>query len=192
MKTLLYTLLLAVLIPSVTHAQTETNTQKTHPLQVNSSSIKWKGYYLFQVSEHNGTVQFKEGHLVTTNGHVTGGSFVIDMKSITNPDYAASGDGPVGHLKDPDFFYVSKFPEAMLTITKVEYLEEEYLHRMFANLTIKGITKPIKFYAKVDGNTKQMHTQFKIDRIRWGITYNNKVKDEAISDAIEFDVTLQF
>ncbi|MCB0456823.1 MAG: YceI family protein [Flavobacteriaceae bacterium] len=192
MKSLLYPILIALFLTPLTYAQTETTTPKQHPLQVASSIIHWKGHYMFQVSEHTGTVLFKEGYLLTTNGHVSGGSFVIDMTTITNPEHEERGHGPVTHLKDPDFFYVSKYPEAKLTITQVEFLEEENIHRIYANLTIKNVTKPMKFYAKVDGTTKQMTTRFKIDRTRWGITYNNKLKDEAISDAIEFDVTLQF
>ncbi|MEZ4780004.1 MAG: YceI family protein [Flavobacteriaceae bacterium] len=192
MKSLLYPILIVLFLTPLTQAQTKTATQQEYPLKVASSSIKWKGYYMFQVSEHNGTVQFKEGYLLTTDGHVSGGSFVIDMNTITNPEHEERGHGPVTHLKDPDFFYVSKYPEAKLTITQVEFLKEENLHRIFADLTIKNVTKPMKFYAKVDGTTKQMHTQFKIDRTLWGITYNNKLKDDAISDAIEFDVLLQF
>ena len=61
-----------------------------------------------------------------------------------------------------------------------------------ADLTIKGITKEVEFWATIDGDTGQMTTKFKIDRIRWGITHNNDMRDHAIADAIEFDVFLQF
>ena len=35
-----------------------------------------------------------------------------------------------------------------------------------------------------------MTTKFKIDRTLWGINYNSKLKDQAISDAIGFEVKL--
>ena len=166
-------------------------TQKSFILDVNQSVLNWKGTYAFQFSEHSGTVRFKKGSLITTNDHISGGSFVIDMNSITNEDYRHN-EGPVNHLKNDDFFDVPKYPEARLTIRKVSYFEADNQHKMEADLTIKGITKPIEFWATVDGATKTMSTRFKIDRQDWGITYNNKLKNHAISDAIEFEVFLDF
>jgi len=193
MKHLFYPLFVSILCMNALVAQNSLEyTNQTHSLDITKSSIHWKGYYLFKMAQHEGTVSFEEGSLFTVNGDIKGGSFIIDMTSITNPDYEDSGNGPVEHLKDPDFFHVKKFPKAMLEITAVEYYKDSNDHRFYANLTIKGITKPVEFIAKVDSTQKTMHTQFKIDRTRWGITYNHDVKDSAISDGIEFDVFLQF
>lgn len=166
-------------------------TQKSYSLDVDQSIINWKGTYAFQFSEHSGTVNFKKGNLLTIDNNISGGTFVIDMNSISNEDYM-NKVGPVEHLKNDDFFDVPKYPEALLTIKKVTYFEADNQHKMEANLTIKGITKSIEFWASVDGNTQTMSTRFKIDRQQWGITYNNKLKNHAISDAIEFEVFLDF
>lgn len=166
-------------------------TQNTHPLDLTESVINWKGTYAFLFSEHTGTVHFKEGELQTTDGHITGGTFVIDMTTISNEDYL-SKRGAVEHLRDTDFFDVAKYPNAMLEITNVIYHANYNEHKIEANLTIKGITQPINFIAFVDADAKRMITKFKIDRTRWGITYNNKVKNKAIAEAIEFNVLLQF
>ncbi|MDC8004314.1 YceI family protein [Aureisphaera galaxeae] len=182
-------ILFFALISATIHSQT----QNTYPLQVAQSIINWKGTYAFQFSEHNGTVNFIKGELSTANGDIVGGFFEVDMTSITNPDYEETGDGPVAHLKDPDFFDVKKFPKAILVITDVIYFEDSNDHKILADLTIKGITQPIEFWPTlVDGDKKILKTRLKIDRTRWGITYNNKLKNHAISEAIEFDVTLQF
>ena len=93
------------------------------------------------------------------------------------------------HLKDPDFFDVQKYPTAKLVITKVEYPIPTSL-RIEANLTIKGITKSINFNATADYEKKQLTTKFKIDRRRWNVNYNSKLRDGAISDAIGFEVQL--
>ncbi|NER17406.1 YceI family protein [Spongiivirga citrea] len=162
-----------------------------YELDTLKSVIHWKGTYAFQFSEHNGTVHFSKGTLQTLMGNVVGGEFIINMTSIDNEDYR-NGKGPVKHLRDSDFFDVSRFPEARLKITKVEYLPEENIHRMMADLTIKGITKQQQFYANLDGTKNTFNTKLKIDRTRWGITYNNKLKDHSISDAVEFDVRLVF
>ena len=163
----------------------------TYILDTENSVINWTGIYAFQFSEHSGTVQFKEGQLYTTGSTITGGEFIIDMTTIDNEDNK-SGKGPVGHLKNEDFFDVAKYPEAHLKIRTIEYFENTNTHEVFADFTIKGITKSQKFYATADGTTNTLTTQFKIDRTRWGITYNNKMKDHAISDAVGFDVRLVF
>lgn len=163
----------------------------TYNVDTFQSVINWRGSYSFKFSEHTGTVYFSKGELQTKGGTIIGGTFTVDMQSITNEDYERQ-EGAVAHLRDTDFFDVEKFPEATLVITKYEYYQNENHHKMEADLTIKGITNPIEFYPTIDVDKKQMKAQFKIDRTLWGITYNNKLKDHTISDAIEFDVILTF
>lgn len=165
--------------------------EQTYQLNTEKSVLNWKGTYAFLFSEHSGTVSFKEGQLHAENGNLMGGSFTIDMNSITNEDYKLN-QGPVEHLKDTDFFDVPNYSEAKLVITKVTYFAEENQHKIEGLLTIKGIAQPIEFWATVDAANKVMITRFKIDRKRWGITYNNKLKNHAISDAIEFEAELFF
>ena len=107
-------------------------------------------------------------------------------------DPNADHNAPIDHIRDEDFFHVTKYPEASLVITSVEFLEEENTHKMMGDLTIKEVTKPVKFYADVNSETRILSTKLKIDRTRWGIIYNHKLKEKAIDDAIELYVTLQF
>ena len=185
MRTVFYILMLVVGLSATAQSQT------TYTLDPFASSIQWKGSYSFSFSSHTGTLHFKEGELTTNNGTITGGTFVVDMTTLSNEDHLM-GRGPVAHLKNEDFFDVEKFPEATLVITKVNYSKSENRHEMQADLTLKGITKPIIFRAYADGPKKQLSAQLKLDRTLWGITYNNKLKNEAISDAMELDVLLQF
>jgi len=167
--------------------------QKTYQLNTAESTINWTGSYLFKFSEHNGTVNFKEGKLITKDGSITGGSFLVDMTSISNEEYRLdNNNGPIGHLKNDDFFDVTKYPEAKLELTKVTYYENINEHRFEGDLTIKGVSKPIMIKAMVDETTQTITTKFKIKRQDWGINYQSKYKDSTISDAIIFDVTLQF
>ncbi len=168
--------------------------QKTYQLNTTKSTLQWKGEYTFYFGGHDGNVSFSKGELYTTNKTITGGYFEIDMNSITNNDID-NPDGKeslVGHLKNEDFFDVKKHPKATLKMKNVLYDQSNNEHRIFADLTIKGITLPVEFRANANEDKQQLTTRFKIDRTRWGITYNNKIKNEALSDAIEFDVTLQF
>lgn len=168
------------------------HSQQYYALDTNNSVLHWTGSYSFSFSEHSGSVSFREGMITTLDGAINGGSFIIDMTTITNPDYEARGHGPVSHLKDEDFFDVDTFTTAKLVFTNVEYREQGNEHKIEANLTIKGLTRPITFYATADGQKRSFYARIKIDRTRWGITYNNTLKNEAISDAVEFEAKLLF
>ncbi|WP_299887094.1 YceI family protein [uncultured Lacinutrix sp.] len=177
-------LLLVIAIYSTANIYAQEN------LKINSSKseLKWSSDYTFYFGGHYGTVQFKEGYFIKTNEKITGGEFIIDMNTIINTDGDYS-EGLVNHLKNDDFFDVPKFPTSKLVITEVNYLEVMLLE-VKANLTIKGITLPIKFKAEVNYEKLEMTTKFKIDRTRWGINFNSKLKSDAISDAIVFEAIL--
>lgn len=185
MKKIFLTLALSICFLSYSNAQglLKIDTQK--------SSIHWYGYYTFYFGGHDGTIDLKEGYFIKTGDQISGGEFVIDMNTIKSTDIknVKSNKSLVGHLKDPDFFDVSKHPYATLSFTKVEYHDSTHM-RIEANMTIKGITKPINFQAEVNFEEKTMTTKFKIDRTRWDITYNSNVRDSAISDAIGFEVKI--
>ncbi|WP_341214960.1 YceI family protein [uncultured Wocania sp.] len=166
--------------------------QQEISINTKTSIVNWKGSMLFSFGGHHGTVNFKSGNIIKTNDKITGGNFTVDMSSIINTDGDYSED-LVNHLKNEDFFNVEKHPTATLVIDKVEYHKSGQL-RMHANLTIKGITKPILFDAKLNSDNTKLTAKFKIDRTDWNIVYGAKgivkVKDYAISDAIEFEVKL--
>ncbi|NQY06246.1 MAG: YceI family protein [Flavobacteriaceae bacterium] len=143
----------------------------------------------FYFGGHHGEVDFKEGYFIKTGKKISGGAFVIDMNRMSD-ESGEYENGLISHLKDPDFFDVKLYQTSKLVFTNVIYYDSTHM-RINANLTIKDITLPIFFNAEVDFNKKQLTTRFKIDRTLWGITYNNKVKNDAISDAIAFQVTLK-
>ncbi len=185
MKKIIITCFIIASFSATVHAQEELK------INISKSALKWSGDYTFYFGGHIGIIQFKQGHFIKTNGKITGGEFIIDMNSITGTDNGKidTNSGLIKHLKDPDFFDVKKHPQSKLVMTKVKYHDPTKM-RIEANLTIKGITKPVNFQAEVNFEKKQMTTKFKIDRTRWGINYNSKVKDNAISEAIGFEVTL--
>ncbi|WP_298901701.1 YceI family protein [uncultured Psychroserpens sp.] len=185
MKTCISLCIAAIGLISFSYAQEKLE------IDTSLSQLKWSGEYTFYFGGHDGTINFKEGYFVKSEDVITGGEFVIDMHSIKCDDIktADANKSLVDHLKDPDFFDVAKFPEAKLKINSVNYHDPTHM-KIFADLTIKGITLPIDFQAEVDFHKAQMTTKFKIDRMRWGISYNSKMRDGAISDAIAFEVTL--
>ncbi len=169
---------------------TQTYAQDLLPINTSKSEIKWSCDYSFYFSGHFGFVKFKEGHFVKTDGKISGGAFSIDLNTIQATDMNADGnEGLTNHLKDPDFFEVNKFPTATLVINSVSYHDATHF-KAKADLTIKGVTQSVEFQAELDFEKKTMKTKFKIDRTRWGINYNSKLKDQAISEAIGFEVIL--
>jgi polyisoprenoid-binding protein YceI len=171
-------------------AITQMNAQEQLPIDTFKSSIKWSCDYSFYFNGHYGFVNFEEGYFIKTDDKISGGNFVIDLNTIQATDMGKTGnENLTEHLKDPDFFDVKRFPKATLVITNVEYKDATHF-RAEADMTIKGVTQSVNFQAELDFTTKTMKTKFKIDRTRWGINYNNPIKDNAISDAVGFEVTI--
>lgn len=174
-----------------------TTAQKEILIDTSASSIKWMGSNLFKFNKHYGTVKFKNGVVLKDKDSLLGGRFEIDMNSIINTD-GKYNEMLVSHLKNEDFFNVLKYPLAKLEITGIKYSDSLNLD-ITANLTIKYITKPIEYEATLKNEKDKMimTAKFIIDRTRWKVNYESKsllnsLKDDTISDAIEFEVIVTF
>lgn len=169
---------------------------KTLSVDVSASQVVWKGYKV--TGEHTGSVKIKSGDLTMENGTLTGGSFVIDMKSITCTDLEGEWkDKLVGHLNSEDFFNTSAFPTATLKIARVIPQDTQGNYKVQGNLTIKGITKPVKFFAKIDkkGTSTTATASIKVDRSEYDVRYGSgsffdDLGDKTIYDEFDLNVTL--
>jgi polyisoprenoid-binding protein YceI len=129
------------------------------------------------------------------NGQLMGGTVEIEMNKIEGPDHLRD-NSLINHLKDADFFDVKKFPFSTIAITGVAAINDENKN-ITGNLTIKGITHPVTFPAKIeikDGVVKA-DGKLVIDRTDWGIRYKSgkfiaNLADETISDSIEFNIKI--
>lgn len=166
---------------------------QTKKIDVSGSTIEWLGKKV--TGQHNGTVNFKDGALVFKGKTLKGGTFTVDMNSLTATDLQGEYQGKLnGHLKADDFFGTAKFPTATLTFKKIGSKAKD-VYSVTADLTIKGITKPVTFDITVNGNTAT--TTFNVDRTKYGIEYNSKsifasIGDKAINDEFELKVNLKF
>lgn len=83
------------------------------------------------------------------------------------------------HLRSSDFFEVEKFPQLKFTSTEIEQTDDESFN-LYGNLTIKGVTKPVKLNMEYNGIVKDPYGQEKagffvsgkINRSDWGINLN--------------------
>jgi len=161
-----------------------------------NSTIKWIGSKV--ASSHEGNVNIQKGMLMIDHGTLVGGQFSIDMTSISNTDMEGRKKERLEwHLKNTDFFDVEQFPLAIITITKA-VKGDDNSYKIVADLTIKGITHPVTFPAKVtiNGLNFLATAKIKIDRTKWDIKYGSgsffeNLGDKMILDEIEFDISLE-
>lgn len=164
------------------------------PVDIQASEVKWTGYHLAKSYEHWGYVNIKSGSVATDGNRITSGEFVIDMNSISNKDIAGAEDNAklVGHLKSDDFFGVSKYPEAKLVIKNTEK-KSGNTYATTADLTIKGITKEIKFDTEISSiNAGQLEAvaDLKIKRTDFNVMYGWSVENAVLDGEFRLQVKL--
>jgi len=168
-------------------------TAQTKKVDASKSAIHWLAKKV--TGQHEGTVNLKEGSLTFKAKKLTGGSFTVDMTTLTATDLTGEYLGKLnGHLKSEDFFGTEKFTTSKLVFKKV-VAKANGVYTVTADLTIKDVTAPITFDLTVKGTTAT--TTFKIDRTKYGIKYGSgsffdNLGDKAISDEFELTVSLQF
>ncbi|MFT3902723.1 MAG: YceI family protein [Niabella sp.] len=158
------------------------------------------------VGQHSGTFNISDGAIFVQNDSaVTGGSFTINLSSLTVTDKDTSGSSKLkGHLLSADFFAVDSFPTAKFEITSVvpytadstnSLVLEGATHTITGNLTLKGTTKSVSFPAILSFTPTSVSAKanFNINRADWGMSYGN---DQSLGDKfirpevnIHFDIT---
>ncbi|WP_366183885.1 YceI family protein [Flavobacterium ovatum] len=172
---------------------TATINAQTKKINASTSSINWVGKKV--TGKHNGTVNFKEGKLTFKANKLAGGTFTVDMTSLTATDLSGEYQGKLnGHLKSEDFFGTEKYPTSTLVIKKITAKSND-VYTVMADLTIKGKSNPVNFELTVKGNTAS--TKFNVDRTKYDIKYGSgsffdNLGDKAISDEFELAIDLKF
>ncbi|MBR9922511.1 MAG: YceI family protein [Bacteroidetes bacterium] len=168
---------------------------ETMSVNTQESVINWQAYKV--TGQHEGTLGLKSGALDMQDGTLKGGSFVIDMSSINVTDLEGSyKDKLEGHLHSDDFFSTSTHPTASFKITNVVSRGTPGDYKITGDLTIKGITKAIKFNANVTevGNQKIATADITVDRSEFNVRYGSgsffdNLGDNTIYD--EFDLSVK-
>jgi len=117
----------------------------------------------------NATVETREEDFSTAQIKLT-----AEMASIfTNNEQRDN------HLRTSDFFEVEKYPELKFKSTKVEKIDSDAF-ALYGELTLKGVTKPVKLNVEFNGVTKDpwggeragFLVTGKINRSNWGVNFN--------------------
>lgn len=176
---------------SVATEQIATPVGEVFNVDAAQSKVVWTGTKV--TGAHTGTIAIKSGSLNAENGVLTGGTFTLDLNTISSTDLEGEYKEKLDtHLKSADFFDAAQFPEATFVVTKVEAGATAQDAKISGNLTIKGVTKNISFDAKViesNATTIKTEADFNIVRADWGVNYEGK-KDDLISAEINFKVSL--
>ncbi|MCB1172310.1 MAG: YceI family protein [Leptospiraceae bacterium] len=107
------------------------------------------------------------------------GQIVVDVASIDTQNQKRDD-----HLRDPDFFEVSKYPGAVFEIHSVDKGDSKYTLKGI--LKIRGISRPVTIPLKVKSDsesTMNLRGAFILDRRDFGITYNsffNPMQDDVL------------
>lgn len=161
-----------------------------------ASNIAWTGEKV--TGKHTGNVKLKSGELQWDHGKLTGGSFEIDMNSITCTDLDAGMGGKlVGHLKSADFFGTDKYPTAKFVITRAIPQDTKGNYKVIGDLTIKEKTNSVVFKANVAeaGGVVTATGDITVDRslydVRFGSgSFFDNLGDKTIYDEFFLKVSL--
>ncbi len=150
------------------------------------SFISWTGTN--SSISHYGMFHIDHGFLIMKDSAISGGEIYISLKNINIldlKDNPAESNRLSSLMDSKNFFDIQHFPLAKFEIDSVKAITIPVENRVksnkdisdfptdsiFGNLTIKGISKPIKFPAKIDMRyfSIQSSANFSINRRNWNL-----------------------
>ncbi|TGE23089.1 YceI family protein [Hymenobacter metallicola] len=149
-----------------------------------ASKLTWTGHAEVGSWAPAGTVQLRRGQLEVVGHALRKGRFEVDMRTI-----AHSNTDLQRHLQGTDFFDVAQFPTAVFELREVVGKEA------LGQLTLRGITKPLRFPVTVTrtGRTLRVQGTATVDRTQYGVRFNSSSFFQNLGDqAIRNDFQLTF
>ena len=154
---------------------------------------------------HPGKFKLASGNVALSGNQITGGQFVMDVRSLELEEKGAAMQGKLRpHLLSGDFFDAEKFGTAKFENTQVTPYQSDGKDtsivrganfNISGNLTLKDVTRNVTFPAKVDldGNTLKAKSDFNINRTQWQMNYGNDktLGDKFISETVNIELDLE-
>src|SRR5690606_17018229 len=187
-------------VTSETSEVSTTRDGQVYVIDTMNSRIEWKGFKVLKSenTSHFGTIKFETGDVTVKDGQLESGKFVADMTSLDNVDLQSDAEQKAkleGHLKSGLCFEVEKLHTATHEITKVSSLAEgDYNTLHEGNLTIKGITKPVKFNANVavcQGEVSIATEPTDIMRQDYGVKFQMPVQNGIIKSEVNVQIRIK-
>ena len=162
---------------------------ESYSINKRKSTVTWIGKKA--TGQHEGTVAVRSGDIEMTDGKLSGGSITLNMKDITCTDIEDKEQATdlVKHLKAPDFFHSSEFPQATYVIESVRDGKKEGVVIASGKLTIKGMTQAIDVAIKAGIKGDQVVAVGKLffDRTKFGVNYGSSIGNAMIADIVELN-----
>lgn len=174
----------------------------TYLLDPSLSVLEWTGRNIN--NRHYGRIPLQGGTVTIERGDLRDGIITLDMGGISNLDLRDETYRQmlVNHLLSEDFFDVQRYPLATMALHGWSPIPSASPgtadHLLRGELTIKGVTRPLKVPATVipqeDGSIKAQAV-FAIDRTDWNITYGSgklfeKLGMHLVHDRIDIELFL--
>lgn len=128
------------------------------------------------ITNVSGSIKDFEAEVITSDTDFSTAQINLsaEMGSITT-----NNEQRDAHLRAADFFEVDKYPELKFRSTKVERTDDDTF-ALYGELTLKGVTKPVKLKAEYSGIAKDpwggeragFAITGKINRSDWGVSFN--------------------
>lgn len=161
---------------------------QSYKVNTDRSEVEWRAEKV--TGEHTGKIRIAEGSLVMSDGQLSGGSFTVDMSTITCTDLIDEGMNQklVSHLKSDDFFGVEKHPYAELVLTDIKNVAGDR-YEVHGNITIKGITEEIVFPAKITAGEDGINAgaDLVLDRSKFNVRYRSGSFFDNLGDKLIYD-----
>ena len=124
-------------------------------------------------------------------------TFTADIDSIDT-----GSEQRDGHLKSVDFFDAANFPQLKFVASKYENVDNDGDYEVYGDLTIRGITQPVKLDVEFGGVIKDpwgatragFTVTGKINRKSFGLTWSGVTETGSlvVSDDVRLHVDLEF
>ncbi|MCH7812943.1 MAG: YceI family protein [Planctomycetes bacterium] len=157
--------------PTQATTPAEKNPAETYQIDAVHSTVLFRATHL-GVGPFWGRFKQLSGSIEFTPGHDGGLALDVQM-AIASVD--SGSERLDGHLKSPDFFDASKFPQATFKSTGSRRLKGD-LWRVSGALTMRGVTKPIEVDVRWLGSAQTsrgrrcgLETEFTVDRHDYGV-----------------------
>jgi polyisoprenoid-binding protein YceI len=153
---------------------------------------------------HAGIFKLSSGIISVAENKITGGSFVINIKSIELEEKGGVYDRKLyPHLMGEDFFEAERFNTATFDITGVEvynttssqYVVDSANFMVSGNLTLKEVTHNISFPARIDltDSSLKAASNFVMNRKLWNMNYGSEksLGDKFINEKVNIQLQLE-
>jgi polyisoprenoid-binding protein YceI len=179
------------LVQTVAFAQTKWNIDNAH------SSVKFSVPHLV-ISEVEGNFKKFNGSFTAAKPDFTDANinFAIDVNSVNTDN-----DMRDKHLKGDDFFNAEQYPNMTFKSTSIKKVSGNK-YALYGNLTIRNVTKPVKFDVIYGGTAKDGYgntksgfkATTKINRFDYNLKWNTLTEagGATVGKDITIDMKLQF